>query len=106
MLEVVGSILGLLIIIGVMVIAIRLLRQPRYRYEGDPTPQGRRSFRETMVVWLMGRRETSGDLRIGRFGDDGGWGMGSTGRTNCIFCDPDALRAVRCCAWRTTCACS
>jgi hypothetical protein len=40
----------------VLVVAIRLLRQPTYRYQGDPTPQRRRSFRETMVVWLMGPR--------------------------------------------------
>jgi hypothetical protein len=52
---VVGSILGLLVIVGVMVIAIRILRRPTYRYQGDPTPQDRRSFRETMVTWLMGR---------------------------------------------------
>ena len=51
---VVGSILGLLIIVGVMSAAIRILRQPTYRYQGDPTPQGRRSFRETMVYWFMG----------------------------------------------------
>jgi hypothetical protein len=55
MILVVGSILGLLITVVVMVIAIRLLRQPTYRYQGDLTPQDRRSFRETMVVWLMGR---------------------------------------------------
>ena len=53
--EIVGSILGLLLVVGVMVVAIRLLRQPTHRYQGDPTPQDRRSFRETMVVWLMGR---------------------------------------------------
>jgi hypothetical protein len=56
MFEIVASILGLLIIVGVLVVAIRLLRQPTYRYQGDPTPQRRRSFRETMVVWLMGPR--------------------------------------------------
>jgi hypothetical protein len=56
MFEIVASILGLLIIVGVLVVAIRLLRQPTYRYHGDPTPQRRRSFRETMVVWLMGPR--------------------------------------------------
>jgi hypothetical protein len=54
--EVAGGVLGLLFIIGVMVMAIRLLRQPKYRYLGDRNPQGRRSFRETMVVWLMGPR--------------------------------------------------
>jgi hypothetical protein len=54
--EMAGGVLGLLIVVGVMVIAIRLLRQPKYRYLGDRTPQGRRSFRETMVVWLMGPR--------------------------------------------------
>ena len=53
--EIFGSILGLLLVVGVMVVAIRLLRQPTHRYQGDPTPQDRRSFRETMVVWLMGR---------------------------------------------------
>jgi hypothetical protein len=52
---VVGGILGLLVIVAVMVVAIRLLRQPTHRYQGDPTPQDRRSFRETMVTWLMGR---------------------------------------------------
>ena len=51
---VVGSIIGLLIIVGVMSVAIRILRQPTYRYQGDPTPQRRRSFRETMVYWFMG----------------------------------------------------
>jgi NhaP-type Na+/H+ or K+/H+ antiporter len=56
MFEIVASILGLLIIVGVLFVAIRLLRQPTYRYQGDPTPQRRRSFRETMVVWLMGPR--------------------------------------------------
>lgn len=56
MFEIVGSILGLLLTVGLMVIAVRLLRQPKYRYQGDPTPQSRRSFRETMVVWLMGPR--------------------------------------------------
>jgi hypothetical protein len=54
--EIFGSILGLLLVVGVMVVAVRLLRQPKYRYQGDPTPQDRRSFRETMVVWLMGPR--------------------------------------------------
>jgi hypothetical protein len=43
--EVVSAILGLLIIVGVTAIAIRLLRQPTYRYHGDRTPQGRRLFR-------------------------------------------------------------
>jgi hypothetical protein len=56
MFEIVAAILGLLIIVAVLVVAIRLLRQPTYRYQGDPTPQRRRSFRETMVVWLMGPR--------------------------------------------------
>ncbi len=55
-LVVVGSILGLLIIVGVMVVAVRLLRQPTYRYQGDPTPRDRRSFRETMLTWMMGPR--------------------------------------------------
>jgi hypothetical protein len=27
-----------------------------YRYQGGKTPQDRRSFRETMVVWLLGPR--------------------------------------------------
>ena len=53
--EIVGSILGLLLVVGVMVVAIRLLRQPTQRYQADTTPHDRRSFRETMVVWLMGR---------------------------------------------------
>ena len=51
-----GALLGLVIIVGVLAMAIRILRQPVYRYQGDPTPNQRRSFRETMVVWLMGLR--------------------------------------------------
>jgi hypothetical protein len=56
MFVVIGSIVGLLIIVGATTVAIRILRQPTYRYQGDPTPQDRRSFRETMTVWLMGPR--------------------------------------------------
>jgi NhaP-type Na+/H+ or K+/H+ antiporter len=51
-----GSLLGLVIIVAVLAMAIRILRQPVYRYQGDTTPNERRSFRETMVVWLMGPR--------------------------------------------------
>ena len=52
----VGAVLGLLIVVAVLAVAIKILRQPVYRYRGDKTPQERRSFRETMVVWLMGPR--------------------------------------------------
>ena len=52
----VGAVIGLAFIVGVMFMAIRILRQPGYPYQGDKTPQDRRSFRETMVVWLMGPR--------------------------------------------------
>ena len=51
-----GAGIGLAFIVAVMFMAIRILRQPVYRYQGDKTPQDRRSFRETMVVWLMGPR--------------------------------------------------
>ena len=51
-----GSLLGLVIIVAVLAMAIRILRQPVHRYQGDLTPNERRSFRETMVVWLMGPR--------------------------------------------------
>ncbi len=51
-----GAVIGLAFIVGVMAMAIKILRQPVHRYQGDKTPQDRRSFRETMVVWLMGPR--------------------------------------------------
>jgi hypothetical protein len=52
----IGAVLGLAIIVTLLVVAIKILRQPVYRYQGDKTPQERRSFRETMTVWLMGPR--------------------------------------------------
>ena len=50
------AIAGLVLIVVVMVAAIRILRQPKYRYLGNPEPRERRSFRETMLVWMMGRK--------------------------------------------------
>jgi|Tabmets5t2r1_1033131.scaffolds.fasta_scaffold00556_3 hypothetical protein len=51
-----GALLGLAIIVGLIAASIWILRQPVHRYQGDPTPARRRSFRETMTVWLMGPR--------------------------------------------------
>lgn len=47
---------GLAAILFVVTVAVRLLRQPKYRYQGDREPRERRPFRETMFVWLMGPR--------------------------------------------------
>jgi hypothetical protein len=52
----IGAILGAATIVAIIAAAIWLLRQPAYRYLGDPTPAERRSFRETMVTWLIGGR--------------------------------------------------
>jgi hypothetical protein len=51
-----GALLGLIFIVLVMGAAIWILRQPVHRYRGDKTPRDRRSFRETMTVWMMGPR--------------------------------------------------
>jgi hypothetical protein len=51
-----GAVLGLTVIVLVMGTAIWILRQPVHRYQGDKTPRERRSFRETMTVWMMGPR--------------------------------------------------
>jgi hypothetical protein len=56
LLTVVSALLGLLLVVGMLAGAVRLLRQRTPRYLGDPTPGERRSFRETMTVWLMGPR--------------------------------------------------
>jgi hypothetical protein len=50
------AIAGFAFFVVVMAMAIRILRQPVYRYQGDRTPQERRSFRETMLFWLTGQR--------------------------------------------------
>jgi hypothetical protein len=54
--EIVVATSGLVIVASIVVAAIRFLRQPKYRYLGDPSPRDRRSFRETMTVWMMGPR--------------------------------------------------
>jgi hypothetical protein len=54
--DVAAALAGLLITVIVVAVAVRLLRQPIYRYRGDPRPQGRRPFRETTLAWLMGPR--------------------------------------------------
>jgi hypothetical protein len=54
--EVAAASAGLVLIVAAFATASRLLRRPTHRYQGDPTPKERRSFRETMVVWLMGPR--------------------------------------------------
>ena len=51
-----AAVAGLIVIVVVVVAAVRLLRQPVYRYKGDKAPHERRTFRETMTVWLMGPR--------------------------------------------------
>jgi hypothetical protein len=51
-----GAVLGLFFIVLVVGTAIWILRQPVHRYQGDKTPRDRRSFRETMTVWMMGPR--------------------------------------------------
>jgi hypothetical protein len=52
----IGATLGAAIVVAIIAAAIWILRQPTYRYLGDPTPAERRSFRETMVTWLIGGR--------------------------------------------------
>jgi hypothetical protein len=61
--EVAAAVAGLAITVVVVAMAIRLLRQARYRYDGDRAPQSSRSFRETMVVWLMGPRDSAASLK-------------------------------------------
>jgi hypothetical protein len=42
------------IIVVMVAAAVGLFRQPKHRYIGDREPQERRSFRETMLTWMMG----------------------------------------------------
>jgi hypothetical protein len=51
-----GAVFGLTVIVLVMGTAIWILTRPVHRYRGDKTPRERRSFRETMTVWMMGPR--------------------------------------------------
>jgi hypothetical protein len=54
--EIIGVVGGLIIILTAMVVSIRLLRQPKRPYLGDPEPQERRWFRDTMFFWMSGPR--------------------------------------------------
>jgi len=54
--EIIGAVGGLIVVVTAMVVSIRLLRRPKYRYLGDPEPQERRWFRDTMFFWMSGPR--------------------------------------------------
>lgn len=54
--EIIGAVGGLIIIVTAMVVSIRLLRQPKHPYLGNPEPQERRWFRDTMFFWMSGPR--------------------------------------------------